>query len=132
MKPIDKIAWILIKDRKVLFARTKDRELFYTIGGKRKENETDLESLQREVKEEVCVNLIPETIKYLHTFKDQAHGKSEGVMVEIKCYTGDFIGTLSPSNEIEEISWFTTEDMHKNTLTGKAILNWLNEKNLID
>jgi 8-oxo-dGTP diphosphatase len=132
MNPIDKVAWILIKDKKVLFVRGKNKDVYYTPGGKREAGETDVQTLLREIKEEVDVKLVPNTITYLQTFKAQAHGKPEGVMVEIKCHTAEYVGTLKAAAEIEELQWLTSADIPKTTGTGILILNWLKENKLID
>ncbi len=87
---IDKLGWIYIKDKKLLGARTKGKDIFYIPGGKRKEGETDKEALIREVKEELDIKLVPESLKLVNAFKAQAHGKEEGVMLQITCYSGDF------------------------------------------
>lgn len=132
METIDKLAWAYMKDRKVLFVRSRGKDAFYNPGGKREPGETDAQSLVREIKEELSVDLIPETIKYLETFKAQAHGKPEGVMVEIKYYEADFKGELQPGAEIEEIAWLTSKDMDKTSATGQLSLAWLKKQELID
>ena len=132
MPVIDKVAWILIKDRKVLYARSRGKNLFFNLGGKREGKETNEEALIREIKEELDVNLIFDTIQYIETFSAQASGKSEGTLVEIKCYRADYEGTLIPSSEIEELAWFTSNDMNRTSLTGQLILKYLKENNFID
>lgn len=132
METIDKLAWMYIKDRKVLFVRSKGKDAFFNPGGKREAGETDEQALFREIKEELNVDLIPRTIKYLETFIAQAHGKPEGVMVQIKCYAADFTGTLQPSAEIEEAKWLTGRDANMTSATGKLSLEWLKKQDLID
>jgi 8-oxo-dGTP diphosphatase len=132
MNPIDKLAWILIRGRKVLYVRSKGKELFYNPGGKRDGSETDEQALTREIKEEVNVDLLPETITYVETFTAQAAGKPEGVMVEIKCYKADYQGTLAPASEIEELAWFTSADMERTSVTGQLILKYLKSNDFID
>ena len=132
MNPIDKLAWVCIQNKKVLYVRSKGKDTFYNPGGKREQGESDVQALIREIKEEVNVDLVPQTIKYLETFKAQAHGKPEGVFVEIKCYSGDCEGVLKPSAEIEELTWFSSVDMQRTSPTGKLVLTWLREQNLID
>lgn len=129
---IDKLSWICTKDRKMLFVRTKFNDSFYTPGGKRESGETDEQALMREVKEELSVALVPETIRYMATFKAQAHGKPEGVLVQLKCYFADFMGTLIPASEIVEIAWLTSHEEEKTSLTGQLTLRWLKDQNLID
>ncbi len=132
MTIIDKLAWIPIKQRKVLYVRSKGKELFFNAGGKRQGNETDQEALTREIQEELGVALKPDTIVYQNTFTAQAQGKPEGTLVEIKCYSAECVGNIMPMSEIEEIAWFTSADHNRTTITGKLILDWLHKQNLID
>jgi len=131
-KPIDKLSWIHIKDRKVLYARSKNKDLFYNPGGKREGEETDEQALIREISEELDVRLIPSTLQHLNTFSAQAHGKPKGVLVQIKCFKGDCIGQVKPNSEIEELDWFTSKDKHRTSITGQLILEWLHTEGLID
>jgi len=129
---IDKLAWVLIVDRKVLYVRSKGKELFYNPGGKREEGESDAQALIREIKEELNVYINLESIQYWNTFRAQAHGKSQGTFVEIKCYQGTYNGQLTPSTEIEELAWFTIADRDRTSITGQLILDALKNANLIN
>jgi len=132
MNPIDKLAWIHVQDRKVLFVRSHKSDVPYCPGGKREEGESDHQALMREIQEEISVQLVEDTIEYFETFTAQAHGKPEGVMVQIKSFTADFIGTLSPSNEIAEMQWVDGQDLPRLSKPGKLIIASLQAKNLID
>lgn len=133
MELIDKLAWIRIENRKILTTRSKGKDVWYIPGGKRDQGESDQQALIREVKEELSVDLLPETIQYMGTFKAQAHGKPEGVFVQMMCYFGDFIGELKPDSEIEAITWLTS-DIDKKLLSpvDVIIFAWLKGKDLID
>ena len=133
MASIDKLAWILLKDRTVLFVRPSGKEIFLNAGGKREGDETDEEALIREIKEELAVDLVPSSITYLETFSAQAAGHPEGTMVVITCFTADYAnGPLTPSSEIEELAWFTSKDAERTSITGRLILDYLKDKGLID
>lgn len=133
MKFIDKVAWIQIENGKILLARSRGKDVWYIPGGKREARESDKETLMREVKEELTVDLIPETIAYLHTFKAQAHGKPEGVFVQMTCYTADYIGELVPAAEIEEMGWFASDvDPALLSPVDKIIFAYLKERELIN
>jgi 8-oxo-dGTP diphosphatase len=130
---IDKIAWIHLKGRKVLFARSKGVELFYTPGGKREEGESDSDALVREIKEELDAELIRDSLRLLKVFEfEQAHGKPIGVGLKMSCYTGEFKGRVKASSEIEELTWLSSKDKEKTTEPGKMILDWLKGRDLID
>lgn len=105
MKEIDKIAFLYLKDGKILSTLSKGKDTYYIPGGKREGNETDEETLVRECKEELTIDIKKDTIKYYGTFEAQAHGKAEGILVKMTCYMADFDGELKADSEIQEIKW---------------------------
>ena len=133
-KFIDKLAWIYIKDRKVLGARSKGKIPYYIPGGKRETDESDEQALMREVTEELGIQLIPESIKHYGTFEAQAHGKPDGMMVRMICYVAQFNGQIKPMAEVEELGWLTysDRDTEKCSPVDKLILDDLRAKALID
>ena len=104
MPHIDKLAWIEIQNRKVLVARSRGKDRFYIPGGKREVGESDVEALRREIQEELHVELLEESLEYVGLFSAQAHGHPEGVLVQMRCYTGQYSGNLTPDSEIERAS----------------------------
>jgi 8-oxo-dGTP diphosphatase len=104
---IDKLAYIHLRDKKILITLSKGKDTWYIPGGKREKNETDQEALIREIKEELCVDIIPETINHYGTFEAQAHGKPLGTVVRMTCYTADYKGEFKPDAEIEKVDFFT-------------------------
>ena len=132
MNSIDKLAWIRIENRKVLTTRSKGKDTYYVLGGKREPGESDHGALIREIKEEVDVDLIPETIKSFGVYEAQAHGKPEGTMVRMTCYTADYKGILKPSSEIEEVIWASYEIKKQSSPVDKIILDELKARDLID
>ncbi len=113
MKFIDKIAFIYIREGKILSTLSKGKDAFYIPGGKREEGESDLETLVREVKEELSVDILPDTAVYVGTYMAQAHGHTEGVIVKMTCYMAEYTGELKADSEIEKIVWLTSEDSDK-------------------
>ena len=49
MKMIDKVAFLFLRDGKILSTRSKGKDKYYIPGGKREGDETDIETLVREV-----------------------------------------------------------------------------------
>ncbi len=129
---IDKLAYILIKDRKILTTRSIGKDVWYIPGGKREGNETDVEALTREVEEELSVELKPKTIKHYGTFEAQAHGKPEGTVVRMTCYEAEFDGNLRPAAEIEEMSFVNYDWKAKSSPVDVLIFDDLKSKGLID
>lgn len=128
-KIIDKIAWIYIQNGRVLGARSQGKELCYLPGGKREPGETDEETLIREIKEELSVDILPESISYVGTFEAQADGKSEGVVVKMTCYAAEFTGELRPDSEIAELVWLTSQDGDRVSRVSQIILDQLHKEN---
>lgn len=129
---IDKLAYIYLKDRKVLETRSRGKDTWYIPGGKREAGESDLEALVREIKEELNVDLLPDTVRPYGVFEAQAHGKPEGTVVRMTCYMADFSGEFVPSAEVEELAYFVHADKVKTSPVDNLILDDLKQKNLID
>lgn len=128
---IDKLAFIDIKDKKVLSTLGKGKDVWYIPGGKREENESDHEALIREVKEELTVDLIPVTITYYGTFEAQAHGKPDGTAVRMTCYTAKFSGELKASAEVAEFRYVNYAWKEKSSPVDKLIFDDLFQKDII-
>lgn len=55
MTAIDKIAWIRLESGKILSTRSHGKDVYYIPGGKREPGETDIQTLIREIHEELAV-----------------------------------------------------------------------------
>lgn len=124
---IDKIAYIRIENGKILSTKSRGKTKYYIPGGKREGNETDEETLIREIREELNVSIISETIKYLGTFSAQADSHRAGIFVKMTCYTAEFEGSLEPCNEIDEIKWLSYTDREQVSEVDKLIFDFLKE-----
>ncbi|NAS32604.1 NUDIX domain-containing protein [Flavobacteriaceae bacterium R38] len=129
---IDKLAWIELKDQKILSTLSKGKDAYYIPGGKRETGESDTTALIREIKEELSVQLLPDSIKYVGTFQGQAHGHPNGVEVKMTCYAANYTGELKPDSEIEKIVWLSYSDLDKVSPVDKIIFEWLRKKSLLD
>lgn len=126
MNPIDKLAWIEIKDNRILLTRSYGKDKYYIPGGKRELGETDEQALMREISEELSVMIDKSSLKFIGTFKAQAHGQPEGIFVKMTCYSGGYIGELKASSEIEAIRWFSYSDRSQVVGVDKLIFDHLN------
>jgi 8-oxo-dGTP diphosphatase len=127
MTRIDKVAWIRLEDGAILSSRSRGKDVYYLPGGKREPGESDADTLIREVREELSVAIVPDTIEHVGTFQAQAHGHSEGTLVRMTCYTADYRGVLRPDSEIEEIVWLTHADRHRVSPVDQIIFDRLHE-----
>ncbi|AIQ18213.1 DNA mismatch repair protein MutT [Paenibacillus sp. FSL H7-0357] len=128
---IDKIAWIHIVEGKVLAARSHGKDTYYFPGGKRESGETDNETLIREIEEELTVRLVPDSIRSFGTYEAAAHGKEEGVLVQMTCFTADYTGQLAPAAEIAELAWLSYKDREHVSAVSQIIFDQLHEMKLL-
>lgn len=130
---IDKVAWLHVVDGRILCARSRGKDTYYVPGGKREAGETELETLAREIEEELSVRIQPESAVHYGTFEAEAHGKTDGAIVKMSCYTAEADGELSPASEIEELAWLTYQDKGRVSEVSRLIFDRLYEtKQLID
>src|ERR1700742_717095 len=104
---IDTVAWVHLENGRILCARPRGKGVFYVTGGKREGAESDLQTLLREVAEELTVALRPETVRHAGTYQAD---HPDGTAVRMSCYTGEYSGTLAASSEIDELPWFGYAD----------------------
>lgn len=129
---IDKLAYIYIQNKKILVTLSKGKDTWYVPGGKREQGESDQAALIREVKEELTVNLIPETILSYGVFEAQAHGKPEGTIVRMTCYTASFEGELTAAAEIAKLDFFEYSQKELTSPVDHLIFDDLKQKGLIE
>jgi len=133
---IRKVALAHFKDKKMLLVRdSKNDTVFIMPGGKVEEGETDIECLNREVKEELGIKLEPSSIKFLQEFNGPAHGHGDDVLLNIKIYQAEMIGKPVPDmDEIVEIRYFDTHDDHKHfsEIGETQIMPWLKRHGYIN
>ena len=104
---VDTVAWVRLENGRILCARPHGKDIFYIPGGKREGAESDLQTLLREITEELAVELRPETVAHVGTYEA---GQADGAVVRMSCYSGDYTGTLTASGEIDELAWFGYAD----------------------
>lgn len=102
---IDKVAWVELERGRILSTRSRGRVRYYLPGGKRERGETDLDTLVREIKEELSVDLQPDSATFLGEFSAQADAAPAGVQVRMRCYECRYLGQLRPAAEIAEMAW---------------------------
>jgi 8-oxo-dGTP diphosphatase len=122
---IDKIAWIRVEDGRILSTRSRGKNVSYLPGGKREPGESDVQTLIREIREELDVAITPGSATYAGTFEAQAHGHPDGLTVRMTCYTADYQGTLAPSGEIDELTWLAYADRDSVSPVDQVIFDHL-------
>lgn len=124
---IDKVAWVCLEGGRVLSSRSRGKDVYYLPGGKREPGESDVETLVREIAEELDVAIVPGTASHLGTFHAQAHGHGDGVVVQMTCYTAEHRGTPVASSEIEEVVWLAYGDRDRVSPVDQIIFDHLHQ-----
>ncbi|SMB87954.1 NUDIX hydrolase [Hymenobacter roseosalivarius DSM 11622] len=130
-KLIDKIAWLHLHEGKLLSTRSRGKDRYYIPGGKRETGETDEQTLLREIREELTVELLVESIVYRGTFEAPAHGHAPDVQVRMTCYGARYTGTIQPAAEIEEVIWLTYRHRPQVSAVDQLIFDWLKYQQLL-
>lgn len=128
---IDKLAFIDVRNGRVLSTITRGKDTWYIPGGKREAGETDEQALIREVKEELDVDILPETIRPYGVFEAPAHGKPEGTVVRMTCYSAEYSGDLKASSEIDQFAYVGYDHKSKSSAVDQLIFDDLYKKQLI-
>ncbi|WP_249714830.1 NUDIX hydrolase [Rhizomonospora bruguierae] len=125
---IDKVAWIRVEGGAVLSTRSYGKDVYYLPGGKREPGESDLETLVREVREELTVTIVPGTAAAVGVFEAEAHGHAPGTVVRMTCYSADYVGQLRAASEIEEVAWLRYADRDRVSAVDKLIFDHLKDQ----
>lgn len=101
---IYKVGAIILRNKKILVVRKlglRDKSEYIIPGGKAKRNENPLQTLARELKEELAVDL--KKASHFGTFEDIA--VFEHVPIRMDTYRVTISGKLKPRSEIKEYVW---------------------------
>ncbi|HEX4222381.1 MAG TPA: NUDIX domain-containing protein [Pseudonocardiaceae bacterium] len=125
------LAWIVVRDGKLLNVRTEGKEYFYLPGGKREPGESDPNGLVREIAEELGVRIDPASMRLFDLIQDKADGWADGRLVRMACYWADHDGEPVPGREIAELAWIGLADVRKLAPAGQQVLRVLAEQGLV-
>jgi 8-oxo-dGTP diphosphatase len=125
---IDKVAWLHVREGRVLSTRSRGKDTYYLPGGKREPGESDEDCVCREIEEELAVRLRRDSLRKVGFFEAQAHGNPEGVKIHMSCYDADYEGTLAASAEIEEFVWLSYADRDRVAPVDQIIFDWLRDR----
>lgn len=120
---IDKVGGIIVKNKKILVQRKKNnREECIIPGGKREGKETDLETLKRELREELDVELIK--AEFIGGYNDTAVFSDK--KIHVQTYLVEISGEITPQNEIKEVLWidknYEKDRIKVGSILGKYVI----------
>jgi len=113
MSPIKKSTAVIIKNKKLLLVTNKDRQsFFWTPGGKLDGEETPEQTLRRELKEELNIEVTKETFYFTYLSDIEEDNKPR----EVCCYFVEYKGEPTCQAEIEKMLWVSKEDIESGSL----------------
>lgn len=102
-----------MKDGKLLLVKVRENEHYYLPGGKIEAGEDDRTSLERELREELSLELDKENMQYLYTVIGPAYPDTDKT-VELRCYRYDGdIGDIQKNSEITDVMYVDINDKEK-------------------
>ncbi len=129
LQVIDRIALLHTIDKKVLFVRKRGNSYFSLPGGLRQPGEKGQETLAREMRKQLHVDLFPLSVRLIQTFVGSEY---DGTVETVSCWEGDYFGKPIFSYEVDEIARFDSNDGHRTDDMGRIVLQWAKEQDLID
>lgn len=102
-----------MKEGKLLLVKVRENEHYYLPGGKIEAGEDDRTSLERELREELSLELDKENMQYLYTVTGPAYPDTDK-SVELRCYKYDGdIGDIQMNSEITDVKYVDIDDKEK-------------------
>ncbi|HEV8282753.1 MAG TPA: NUDIX domain-containing protein [Chitinophagaceae bacterium] len=101
---------LIVENRKLLLAYSKNKQCFYLPGGKIDEGETARKALCREIAEEMNVLIDEGELKYYTHITAPAYGETNGIVMEQDCFFLKRNITPEPASEIGELKYFSLSD----------------------
>lgn len=117
MADYNKIGLLILNEDKTSFMVCEPGDKYeekkvtqFLMPGGQIEEDSDIECLRREIKEELDCEIESDSIKYIETYEDEAANPGKTVM--IKLYQGEIIGKPTPSSEIGVLYWISKDDIN--------------------
>ena len=126
---------LVIENRKLLLAYSRNKECFYLPGGKIDEDETAAGALCREIAEEMNVTLEESDLNYYTHISAPAYGEINGTIMEQECFLLNKKIAPAASGEIGELKYFSLGEYLQETNQAPGavmILQQLKKDGLID
>lgn len=131
MRIIETVAWIHVVDRRVLMVRARGRPVFFMPGGKPEPGEDDEAALRRELQEEVAVDVIPGSLRFVCAVEAPAFGHKD-TLVRMRAYGADVVGEPRPSGEIDLLRFVGSADLDVCPPAGRLVVEHLVAAGVID
>jgi 8-oxo-dGTP pyrophosphatase MutT (NUDIX family) len=101
---------LLLKNRKLLLAYSNNKQCFYLPGGKTDTEETPIQALCREIKEELAIEITEQELTYYTHITAPAYGENPELIMEQECFLLTREVEPIASAEIGELRYFTLQE----------------------
>jgi len=98
---------LIIEERKLLLAYSRNKQCFYLPGGKIDTGETVAKALCREIAEEMNVTISEYELNFYTHISAPAYGEENGIIMEQDCFFLHRNIIPQPSAEIGELKYFS-------------------------
>jgi 8-oxo-dGTP pyrophosphatase MutT (NUDIX family) len=121
MNYIDCVGLIVVENRSLLLAYSKNKGAWYLPGGKVDAGETPLQAMQREIKEELNMDLTADSLQWYYHITAPAFGEKDLLMRQ-DCFLHQLRQTPQPSAEIGAVRFFTRETYSREPHQVRGVL----------
>ncbi|KIO77349.1 DNA mismatch repair protein MutT [Pedobacter lusitanus] len=113
---------VVIKEGKLLLAFSGNKNAWYLPGGKIDAGETAYQAIQREIREELNLEMNPDLLEYYCHITAPAYGEQKNLQMEQECFIYDLKEEIAASNEIDEVGYFDLETYLKEPAQVPGVL----------
>lgn len=113
---------LVIQENKLLLAFSKNKKAWYLPGGKVDQGETTMEAIQREILEELNLNLNPEKLSFYCHISAPAYGEDQHIIMEQDCFLYPLDQEIQASQEIEAVRYFNYSEYKKEDIQVVGVL----------
>lgn len=132
---IYKAGGIIIRDRKLLVAKAKNKEFYVSPGGKLENHENAKQALKRELLEEFNIQTNESDFEEFGTFYAEAAGQDSKILRMDVFIVKKWLGDITASSEIEKILWIDSNNIDNikiGSIFEHNIIPELKSRRLID
>lgn len=126
---------LVIRERKLLLAYSRNKQCFYLPGGKIDPGESAVRALCREIEEELNITLNEDELRFYTHISAPAYGELNGTIMEQDCFLINKMIEPMASAEIGELRYFTLNEYLAEPVTAPGavkVLQQLKKDNLVD
>ena len=133
MKPRRRVGTIICQEKRFLLVKTTkhNNTHYYDAGGGIEVGETSIQTIHREIKEELNAKVGDATYISSRTFPSHCHPKQ---IYEEEIFIVTLLTEPTPASEIDEIRWVTYEESKSIPImqSTRELIEIAKERNLID